>query len=89
MDILDKHIVMRLNNTIIAGFDVKDSPVAYKLYKQRINANYGIFFYNIMKTSNKEVWTIMAKRKTHTYIYSFNSVTKELILKGERRNACT
>lgn len=88
MDILDKHIVLKLHNTIIQGFDVKDSPVAYKMYKQRINSTYGIFFYNIMKTSNKEIWTIMAKRKACTYIYSFNSVTKELILKGERRNAC-
>lgn len=88
MDILDKHMVMRMNNIIIEGFSVKDSPVEYKLYKQRINANQGIFFYNIIKTSNKEIWTIMAKRKTCTYIYSFNSVTKELILKGERKNAC-
>ena len=53
-----------------------------------INSNYGIFFYNIMKTTNNKVWTIMAKRKSCTYVYSFNSTTKELTLKGERRNAC-
>ena len=88
MDILDKHMVLRLNSLMIAGFEVKDNPMQFKLYKQSMNSNYGIFFYNIMKTANKEVWTIMAKRKTYTYIYSFNSTTKELTLKGERRNAC-
>lgn len=89
MDILDKHIVLRLNNVIINGFEKKDNPKEYRDYKQMINSNYGIFFYNIMKTTNNKVWTIMAKRKSCTYVYSFNSTTKELTLKGERRNACT
>lgn len=88
MDILDKHIVLRLNNVIINGFEKKDNPKEYRDYKQMINSNYGIFFYNIMKTTNNKVWTIMAKRKSCTYVYSFNSTTKELTLKGERRNAC-
>lgn len=88
MDILDKHMVLKLHNLIIEGFDVKDNPMQFKLYKQKINSSFGIFFYNIIKTANKEVWTIMAKRKTYTYIYSFNSTTRELTLKGERRNAC-
>lgn len=89
MDILDKHIVFKLNSIIINGFDKKDKPKEYKDYKQYLNNSYGIFFYNIIKTSNKEIWTIMAKRKCCTYIYSFNSTTKELILKGERKNAYT
>lgn len=89
MNVLDKHTVLRLRTTIIQGFEVKDSPIEFKKYKQRISTNYGIFFYNIMKTTNKEMWTIMAKRSTSTYIYSFNSDTKELKLKGERKHAYT
>ena len=72
----------------IQPFEKKDNPKEYRDYKQMINSNYGIFFYNIMKTTNNKVWTIMAKRKSCTYVYSFNSTTKELTLKGERRNAC-
>lgn len=89
MDVLDKHMVLKLKNLIIEGFNVKDYPVKFKSYKQKINSSYGIFFYNIIKTANKEMWTIIAKRKSYTYIYSFNSTTQELILKGERKNACT
>jgi len=89
MNVLDKHTVLKFKTTIIEGFEVKDNPIEFKKYKQKINIDHGIFFYNIMKTTNKKVWTIMAKRKTSTYIYSFNSETKELKLKGERKNACT
>lgn len=89
MNILDKHIILKLNKLLIEGFHAKDNPLEYKKYKQRLNLSYGIFFYNIMKTTNREIWTIMAKRKAYTYIYSYNSTTNELSLKGERKNACT
>ena len=87
MNVLDKYIIRRMNNSIIEGFNCKNSPQQFAEYKRKINNEYGIFFYNIMKTNNRDVYTIMAKRKSATYRYSLNISTKELILKGERRNA--
>lgn len=89
MNVLDKYILRRMNDSIINGFEYKSNPTQFAEYKRRLNNEFGIFFYNIMKTSNNKVFTVMVKRKTATYIYSLNIETKELILKGERKNANT
>ena len=89
MNVLDKYIIRRMNMVLMEGLEHKNCPSRFSEYKRRLNNEYGIFFYNIMKTNDKNVYTIMAKRKNATYIYSLNIETKELTLKGERKNANT
>lgn len=89
MNIIDKFIVRQLEKLIKDGVEIRNDPPRFREYKQILNNKFGIFFYNVMKTNDRDVFTIMAKRKTATYIYSYNITTNDLILKGERRNVNT
>lgn len=89
MNVLSKFIIKKMNTTIKLGIALKDKPVLFRDFKQQINKSFGIFFINYIKTKDSNIYTVMTKRKDNTYIYTYNVITDELILKGERKNVNT
>lgn len=89
MNVLDKHIMYKLNNIIIDGYYKSKNIIEYKNYKQKINNDYNIYYFNVIKTKEKNKYNIMIKRRNYTYIYSFNSSDNKILLIGERKNVNT
>ena len=89
MNVLNKFIIKNMNSTIKLGLAIKNNPIQFRDFKQKINEAYGIFFINYIKTKDSNIYTVMTKRKNYTFIYTYNISDDELILKGERKNVNT
>lgn len=88
MNILDKFIELNIRRIIREARTIMNVPTEYSEFKKFIKKEHGIYFINFMALKDNK-YTVMAKRKTYTYIYLYNTKTDELILKGERKNATT
>lgn len=89
MDIIDKLSEYKMTEIILSL--IKDKSLTSKNHKEveqaksYLRANCGIIYINVMKSINN-VYQVMARTKTTTLVYEYNSITEELIIKGERRN---
>lgn len=87
MNVLNNFIIRKMDTMIKLGCTLKENPMMFRDFKQKINNVYGIFFINYIKTKDSNIYTVMTKRNNYSYVYTYNIVTDELILKGERKNA--
>lgn len=89
MDIIIKFMEYRIKDDIfkfLTNRDLmsKDHRVVESAKKQ-LRSNCGVIFINVMKPDNG-IYKVMAKTKTTTLVYEYNSNTEELIVKGDRKN---
>lgn len=89
MNIFDKFAIKKIDDMIREAFSRKHNVGLLSKYKKEINDEYGIFFLNFIANKSNDEVTVMVKRKTSTYIYSYNYKTDTVILKGERKNVNT
>lgn len=89
MDIVEKlvrfrikdNILILLNNGRLTSTDYNIVVAA----KKELRVNNGVIFINVM-AQEKGIRKIMVKTKIMTLVYEYRSLTKELIIKGERVN---
>lgn len=94
MDIIERIFELKIKDTLCnvlntgVLFGRKKNIAEVQNAKTHLRESCGIIFINIM-TETPTSAAVMIKTKKSTIVYDYNKTTKELEIKGERRNVNT